>query len=479
MERPGSADHPLRVAVIGSGPAGFYTAQHLLQTPDLTAGIDMFERLPAPFGLVRYGVAPDHEKIRSAIGVYHRLALHPRFRFFGNVEYGRDLSRADLEGHYHQIVFCTGAQADRRLGIPGEDLVGCHSATEFVAWYNGHPDSAGRRFDLSCRRAVVVGVGNVAVDVARILCRSPAELATTDIADPALEALSASAVREVSLLGRRGPLQAAFTSAEIKELGQMADASVSTLAEEVEPDELSRRALAASADRGATRKLEILRAYAGRPAPGKSRHLRIRFLVSPAEILGDGRGRVRAVRLVRNELFADESGEIRCRPTRPCDTLEAGLVLRSVGYRGVALPGLPFDARAGVVPNDGGRIVEPPDGRALAGFYASGWIKRGPSGVIGTNKPDAAETVGRMLADLSGGRHLDPPAPQPESVEVLLRRRGVRFLSYADWQRIDALEVERGARQGRPRVRLLQREAFLAALATDRGGQPGGQSIPS
>lgn len=463
MDRPGTAQRPLRVAIVGSGPAAFYTLQHLLQAPDLRLAVDMFDALPTPFGLVRHGVAPDHAKIKSVAAVYHKLAERPGFRFFGNVTYGRDLSRADLEALYHQIVFCTGAQSDRRLGIPGEDLAGSHSATEFVAWYNGHPDFSGLKFDLDRPAAVVIGVGNVAVDVARILCKTPDELRGTDIADYALEALAASRVREVYLVGRRGPLQAAFTNPEVKELGQLQDATARTLPEEVRLDPLSAEAFA-GADKAERRKLEILESYAANGDREKSRRLVLRFLRSPLEILGDDAGRVCAVRLVRNELVRDDSGGLRARATGDEETLDAGLVFRSVGYRGVPLAELPFDEKRGVVPNSAGRVVGPPGGRPLTGLYVGGWIKRGPTGVIGTNKPDAAETVRAMLEDLAAGRVLEPGEERPDALVTRLEARGVRWVSYADWLEIDAREIARGAAVGRPRVKFARLDELLAEL---------------
>lgn len=462
MSRPGTTDQPLRVAVVGSGPAGFYTVQSLLQAKGVALEVDLFDRLPTPFGLVRHGVAPDHQKIKSVSAVYDRLARDSRCRFYGWVELGRDVELTDLRRLYHQVVLTTGAQSDRPLGIPGEGLRGSHSATEFVNWYNGHPDFCERRFDLDCETAAVVGVGNVAIDVARILCRTPDELATTDIADHALRALRESRIREVHLLGRRGPAQAAFTNPEVKELGQLSDAEARTLAEEMELDAISRAALE---ERTIARKVEILRGYA-QPDPARraGKRLFIRFLVSPIEITDDGTGRVGGLRLARNELRTDETGTVRPRPTGETQLLPAGLVFRSVGYHGVAIPGLPFDVRHGVIPNALGRVLDAPGGTPIPGLYVAGWIKRGPTGVIGTNKPDAAETVSHMLADLAQDVHLAPEATRREAVERLLAERGCRFVSYDDWCRLDAEEIRRGESAGRPRIKLVRREEFLEVL---------------
>lgn len=460
------SDRPdLRVAVIGSGPAGFYTVQALFREQTRRVQVDMFDRLPAPFGLVRYGVAPDHQKIKSTTKIYHKLALDPRFRFFGNVDFGRDLGLADLKQHYHQVVFCTGAQTDRNMGIEGEHLPGSHAATDFVAWYNGHPDYVDRRFDLGHERVLVIGVGNVAVDVARILCRTVDELATTDIADYALDALRKSRVREVWLVGRRGPAQAAFTNPEVKELGELPGARTTTLPSEVELDSLTRQWLERNPDRATRRKIELLRSYADREDPGKPRLLQIRFLLSPVELLGDEAGGLRAVRLERNALEAGRGDKLRSVGTGETEVVETGLVFRSVGYRGVPLSGIPFRDDWGIIPNARGRVLDGVDGPTLRGLYVSGWIKRGPSGVIGTNKPDAVETVACMLEDLQSGATWQPEDLSAESVPALLHQRGIRFVDYPAWTRLDAKEVADGRERGRPRVKLTTRGEFLEALA--------------
>ncbi len=464
MPKVGTEARPLRVAIVGSGPAAFYAAEHLLNQEGLHVEIDMLERLPTPYGLVRAGVAPDHQKIKSVIDRFAAVASSPHLRFYGFVELGKDVTVGDLREHYHQILYATGAQTDRRLDIPGEDLTGSHAATEFVAWYNGHPDYRNCRFDLSQERAAVVGVGNVALDVARILCRTPDELAATDIASHALEALSKSRVREVHLLGRRGPAQAAFTNPELKELGALAGADVSVLPEELELDDLSRAVLQASEDRATRRKIEILREFASRHAAGKPRRLIIRFLVSPVELLGNAPGQVIAVRLAKNELDRTEAGTLVARPTDRLEELPAGLVFRSVGYRGVALPGVPFNDRWGVIWNEKGRVVDPGTQRPVLGEYCTGWIKRGASGVIGTNKQDAEETVTCMLEDFARGSVLRPSNADPGEMERLIRARQPDYFSYADWLRLDAAEVARGRAQGRPRDKLTRVQDMLEVL---------------
>jgi ferredoxin--NADP+ reductase len=457
----------LRVAIIGSGPAAFYAAEHLFKQVGLNVEVDMFDRLPTPFGLVRGGVAPDHQKIKAVTKTYDHLAADPRFRFYGSVEFGRHLTLADLREHYHQIIYCTGAQTDRRLGIPGEDLSGSHPATEFVAWYNGHPDYAHLQFDLTQERAAVIGVGNVAIDVARMLCRTRDELAVTDIADYALEALSHSNVREVYLIGRRGPLQAAFTNPEIKEVGEMADAEPVVWPAEAALDDLSRAALAANADRADQKKVEILQGYARRKPVGKARRLHIRFLLSPVEIMGDEHGRAARLRLVRNVLVASESGSLTAKATDQFEEVPVGLVFRSVGYRGVPLPDVPFHERWGVILNEQGRVLDPETKQPRVGEYCAGWIKRGPSGVIGTNKPDAVETVTRMLEDAADGRTLQPAHSDAQCILDLLRERQPQYVTYADWQKLDELEAARGRALGRPRVKFTSVAEMLAALGRE------------
>ncbi len=461
--RPGTADSPLRVAVVGSGPTGFYVAQHLFKEPALHVEVDMFDRLPTPYGLVRGGVAPDHQKTKSVIKAYEKTALDPRFRFFGNVDVGGELDVEDLRRHYHQIVYTTGAQTDQRMGIPGEDLRGSHTATEFVAWYNGHPDFREARFDLTCERAVIVGVGNVAIDVARILCRTPAELAKTDISDQAFEALRHSAIQEVYLLGRRGPAQAAFTNPEIKELGELEGADVVVDPREVALDPLSRSALAKAPDRATSKKVEILEAYANRVLGGKPRKLIIRFLVSPVELTGNDASEVTGMKLVRNELYETPTGTLQPRATREFETRPGGLVFRSVGYRGVPLPGVPFNDKFAVILNEKGRVLDAVSKQHVVGEYTGGWIKRGPSGVIGTNKPDAAETVTCMLEDLAQGALLRPSAPGAAAADALVRSRQPQCLSYDDWRQLDRLEIERGKPLGRPRVKFTRLDEILGA----------------
>ncbi len=463
MSTLGTTEHPLRIAIIGSGPAGFYAADRLLKKQDVTVTVDMYDRLPTPYGLVRFGVAPDHEKIKNVTRVFDKVAAKDAFRFFGNVDIGTHVTLDDLKQYYHQICFSTGAQTDKQMGIPGEDLAGSHPATEFVAWYNGHPDFRDCEFDLTAERVAVVGVGNVAVDVARILCRTPEELATTDIADYALEALRHSKVKEVYMLGRRGPAQAAFTNIEVRELGEMPGADIAVLPEEARLDALSQKHLDAADDRILNKKVEIIQGFLDQPIQNKPRKLTIRFLVSPVELMGNADGRVSAMRLVKNALHETEDGSIRPQATDQIEELPVDMVFRSVGYRGVPIAGLPFHDKWGIVPNDRGRVTTM-ESEPVVGMYVAGWIKRGPTGIIGTNKPDAAETVKTMLADADAGAVLDPTATDPAAIETLVRERQPEMISYSDWLRLNDLETKKGASQGRPRVKFTEVGEMLEAL---------------
>jgi ferredoxin--NADP+ reductase len=445
----------LRIAIVGSGPGGFYAAEALLGGEAGGVEVDMFEALPAPFGLVRYGVAPDHPKIKTIISRYEKTAEHPSFAFFGNTEVGRDLSVAELRGYYDAVVFANGAQTDRRLGIPGEDLRGSYTATEFVAWYNGHPAYQDRAFDLSGECAVVVGQGNVAVDVARILSKTVDELAHTDITARALEALAASKVREVHMVGRRGPVQAAFSPVELKELGELAECDVVVDAEELALNDASRAEIEVLKWRDAKKNLELLTGFAQRPASAKSRRLVIEFYRSPKEIRGEGR--VQEVLMERNAL-SGEPGAQRATGTARTESLACGALFRSVGYRGIPIEGVPFDEKAGVFPNVEGRIVD--DGEPVPGLYAVGWIKRGPSGIIGTNKPDAFETAKHVLSDLSSAAR--GAKPSRHDVLELLAARSVRVVSYPQWRAIDAAEIERGAAAGKPREKFVDVDEMVS-----------------
>lgn len=433
------------IAIVGAGPSGFYAADHLLKQRDDIA-IDLFDRLPTPFGLVRYGVAPDHPKIKSVTKTYARTAKRPEVRFFGNVNIGTDVTRTDLEAHYHAVIYTTGAQTDRMLNIPGIDLDGSYAATEFVAWYNGHPDYRDHQFDLSVEHAYVIGVGNVALDVARILLRTQEELQATDIAQHALEALAKSNIKQVTLVGRRGPAQAAFTFSELKELGELAGADFIIDAADMTLDPVSQAAV--EKNKKSRQKYELMAEMAQREPTGKPKQLFLKFLRSPSELNGDEVGHVSGITLERNDLIEAPDGRLRARGTGYTRTYPAGLVLRSIGYRGVAVPDIPFDEKYGILPNVAGRVGSA--NAPVIGHYTAGWIKRGPSGVIGTNRPDAGETVKMLSTDLDAGTHL---SPSEDDITALLKARNVDFIDWDAWERLDAAEVAAGESSGRPRIK--------------------------
>jgi ferredoxin/flavodoxin---NADP+ reductase len=481
----------LRVAVVGSGPAGLYTAEALVKQAaalpsPVRVGVDVLDRLPTPYGLVRYGVAPDHKSIKSVANYLRRVLESPDVAFLGGVHFGEDVTRADLLGAYDAVVYATGAMRDRRLGIDGEDLPGSYAATDFVNWYCGHPDVAMDAFTVDAESVAVIGVGNVAVDVARILARDAGELAETDVPEPVLAALRSSKVREVHVIGRRGPAQAKFTTKELRELGELRGVSVSVDPVEMDLttfDASSESAGLAESDRRVRGNLVAMRQWMSATA-GPGRQLRLRFWLRPVEILQSSSGTVRGLTLERTHLTSDGVFE----GTGELETLDASLVLRSVGYQSVPLDGVPFDPRSCTVPNAAGRVLDP-TGAPLPGEYVAGWLKRGPTGVIGTNKADAAETVRSLLADLAGGPGEDDAAlprpgllryPEPGSAPVadgddartgladVLASRGVRPVSYDEWLRIETAEADLAKSLGRgDRVKLPGSAAIWSACRPD------------
>jgi ferredoxin--NADP+ reductase len=443
----------LRVAIVGAGPAGFYAAEMLVQKG---ASVDLFERWPAPFGLLRYGVAPDHQNIKRAGAAFERTARHASLRFWGNVEIGRDLSVEELLSDYDQVLFATGSASDRKMGIPGEELVGSIAATTFVGWYNGHPEFSSHGFDLSGERAIVVGMGNVAMDVARLLVKRPADLRSTDIAHYALEALEKSAIREVILLGRRGPAQAAFDQGELADIADLAGVEV------VLDSDISLEGLA-ELSAAARRNVEFMATLRRTPSGNAERVVRLRFFAAPHAIVGEN-GRVAALEVERTELVRRSDGSVSARGTGEIERLAASLVVRSIGYQATLVQGLPFDAHASLIPNVGGRVGKP--GEIVPRAYVVGWIKRGPIGLLGTNKQDAKETVEHMLIDreislIGRGERVSGRAVR------LLAERGVRAVSYADWQRIDERERALGTAKGKIREKFVSLPALLAALDPD------------
>jgi ferredoxin--NADP+ reductase len=426
--------------------------------------VDLFDRLPTPYGLVRGGVAPDHQKIKSVTKAYERTAKKKGFRYFGFVEYGSDINLDDLRTHYHQVVFATGTQSGKLLRITGAELNGSYVASDFVAWYNGHPDYGMLKFDLSQERVAVIGMGNVALDVARILCLSPSELQQTDIADYALEALTNSNIKEVIVLGRRGPAQAAFTNPEIKELGQMEDTAVHVLPEEAQLDPLSQADLDRRRDQTTLRKVELIQDYAKSLSNGKSRKIYLRFFVSPIEIHGNDGGKVTGIHLVKNKLVQTEEGTLRAELTRHMEEIPVGLVFHSIGYRGLPLPEVPFVDSWGVIANKKGRVLNPKNSSPIPGLYTAGWIKRGPSGVIGTNKLDASETVQCMLEDFENGVYINADSPESESAENMIRQRQPEYVLFDEWLHLDEIEIQRGKEEERPRLKFTVLDEMLSEV---------------
>ncbi|HEX6755945.1 MAG TPA: FAD-dependent oxidoreductase [Mycobacteriales bacterium] len=464
----------LRVAVIGSGPAGVYAAGALLRAGHVS--IDVFDRLPAPYGLVRYGVAPDHVKMKSVDVALAKILQDPAVRFLGNVEAGTDVTLTELRRYYDAVVYATGAAVDRRLGVPGEDLAGSFSATDFVAWYSGHPDAELDRFTLGARRVVVIGVGNVAVDVVRVLAKTAADLSPTDVPRHVLDVLDASAVEDITMVGRRGPAQAKFTTKELRELGELANADVVVDPADLELTAEDEELLAA--DRTVRANVGVLRDWAERTPEGRPRTIRLRFRLRPAELLGGGAANgsgggaaqgcgVDAVTGVRFERMSADLA-----PTGETVDLPAEMVLRSVGYRALPVPGLPFDERAAVVPHDAGRVRSRTG--PVPGLYVAGWIKRGPTGVIGTNKSDAVETVATLLADAEAGQVPRAPVRDPDALVQFLRARGIHPVEWSGWESIDEAERELGAARGCPRVKIADRETLLATARSPLGSRVAG-----
>ena len=457
---PPTPEHPLRVAVVGAGPAGIYAADALTRQDAVPVAVDLIDRLPTPFGLVRHGIAPDHPKMRAIRDTLHRFLDHPMVRFVGNVDVGADISLEELRRHVDAVIYTYGAALDRQLGIEGELLPGSLAATDLVAWYTGHPDADRARVEAALagvRSVVVIGVGNVALDVARVLSRTSEELQPTDMPQHVLDVLDAAPVEEVTVLGRRGPAQATFTTQELRELDGLADATVLVDPADLELDPVAEAQ--AATDRVVSRNLAVLRGWTDHTATASRVRLRLRFFRRPVRLLGTDR--VTGVEVERTVV----DGDGRALGTGELEVLPADLVVRSVGYRGLPLPGLPLDDRSGTVPNDAGRVVR--EGRVSSGEYVAGWIKRGPSGVVGTNKHDARETVAALLADVTEGS-LGSAGPVGDLVAELVDR-GVEPVLLDDWRAIDAAETALGASRGRARTTLHERESLLAAVRAAAG----------
>ncbi|MFC0452309.1 FAD-dependent oxidoreductase [Rhodococcus jostii] len=461
-------DVPWRVAIVGSGPAACYAAQDLVTQGGQSVEVEMFDRLPTPWGLVRAGVSPDHPGTKGVTDIFRATVANPSFQFHLNVEIGKHLTHEELMAHHHAVVYAVGASSDRRLGVPGEELPGSHAATDFVAWYNGHPDYAGLQFDLTGERAVIVGNGNVALDVARILVSDPDNLAGTDIADHALAALRRSHIREVVVIGRRGPAQAAYTNPELIALGHLKGVDVLVDPADAELDQYSRvRVEDPDADPQMVLKATVAQEFSqGTPSPG-NRRIVLRYLASPIAVLGEERAE--GLEIVHNALVESADGTLRAQPTDKTETITTNLVLRSIGYRGTPVPGIPFDDARGTIPNEKGRVIDPRTGEPVTGVYTAGWIKRGPSGVIGTNRKCAQDTVAQIHDDLTTG-HLTRTVKGRQDLRDLIRERQPDVVNTQGWAAIDEAERRLGKQSGRPRAKFTDISSMLdAALGAEAG----------
>ena len=457
MAQLGSENNPFRVAIVGSGPSGFYAAEALIKS-DIAVKVDMLERLPSPYGLVRSGVAPDHPKLKQAILLYDKIAQSPEFNLIANITVGKDISVDELRDSHHAIIFTCGAESDRRLGIPGEDLAGSYTATEFVAWYNGHPDYRQRQFDLSNEVAVIIGQGNVAADVARILSKTVDELKHTDIAEHALDALAESKIKNIYVIGRRGPAQAKFTPKELREFGELENCDAVVDSAEMELNETSNIELQEKSNIGSKKIYDLFQKYSSQAISAKARRCHFQFLRSPVELLGDTK--LERVRIEYNQLSGDPFKQ-SARGSGEFYELETGILFRSIGYRGIAIEGVPFHDSWGIFPNEDGRIME--NDEIVPQFYTAGWIKRGPSGIIGTNRACSVATVNSLLADLDT---LDAGEQKTgaEMLYPLLDSRNVRYLNYQEWMKIDLKEVERGEPRGKPREKFTFVDEMMSVL---------------
>ncbi|MEM6998495.1 MAG: FAD-dependent oxidoreductase [Pseudomonadota bacterium] len=457
MSNLGTEGNPLQVAIIGAGPSGFYAAEALIKS-DINAQIDMYERLPSPYGLVRSGVAPDHPKLKQAILLYDKIALSDNYRLFSNVTIGKDVKVDELKGAYHALIFANGAETDRKLGITGEDLKGSYTATEFVGWYNGHPDYRDREFDLSHEVAVIIGQGNVAADVSRILSKTVDELKHTDIAQHALDVLAESKVKEIYVVGRRGPAQAKFTSKELKEFGDLADCNPIVDPEELVLNAASEAELAEKTNAGSKKIYDLFQNYSQRENSGKNRKCYFQFLRSPVELHGSDR--IEKLTIEKNQLSGDAFKQ-SARGTGETYDLDVGILFRSIGYRGIAIEGVPFHDSWGVFPNEDGRITE--NDNVVPQLYTAGWIKRGPSGIIGTNRACSVATVDALLTDIE---KLDTNKEKlgAEKIIKLIEERSINSLSFDQWKQIDTVEVKNGEPKGKPREKFTYVDEMLSIV---------------
>lgn len=459
MANLGTEENPLLVAIVGSGPSGFYAAEALTKS-DVQVKVDILERLPSPYGLVRSGVAPDHQKLKQAIKLYQKISESPDLNLIANVTVGEDISVDELCQSHHAVIMTCGAETDRKLGVPGEDLEGSYTATEFVGWYNGHPDYRDRQFDLSHDVAVIIGQGNVAADVSRILSKTVDELKHTDIAQHALDALAESKIKEIHVIGRRGPAQAKFTPKELREFGELSDCNSIVQAADMTLNPESEKELEEKSNIASKKIYDQFCDFSGREIDSnKPRNCHFKFLMGPKELIGASK--LEKVILEKNQLSGDAFKQ-SARGTGETVELETGILFRSIGYRGVPIPGVPFHDNWGTIPNEKGRITDN-DGNVVTQLYTAGWIKRGPSGIIGTNRACSVETVECLLEDIS---KLDTNADKEgaKGIYTILDSKNVRHVSFADWNKIDAKEVAIGEPKGKPREKFTYVDEMLAEI---------------
>ena len=448
----------LRVAIIGAGPAGFYAAERLLQENQVMFEVDLFDRLPTPYGLVRGGVAPDHQNIKLVEKTFEKIASLPRFRFFGNVELGKHFFLDTLQHYYDQILLAVGCSGDRRLKIPGEDFKGSYSATTLVGWYNSHPDFSCIDFDFSSvKKVAIIGMGNVAIDIARILMQAPEKLLRTDISDRALHALKKSKIQEIYLIGRRGPLQAAFTLKEIQSLAELENIQLTLEEKEIKSDNLS-----SYLNDNASKNIQFLKSLLDKPLIAKQKNIWLRFLLSPIEILGE-KNKIKAIRLEKNSLIENEYGNLQAKGTGDFEILPVDMVFRSIGYYGVSLPGIPFDQIKGIIPNEDGKVINS-NGKTIENLYVTGWAKRGPSGVIGTNRNESITVAQVMIEDALKKIKCFTKQKNSKISYQWLQKQISNYVSFDNWLSLNQIELDRGVRKGKIREKFMTIAEMLTCL---------------
>jgi ferredoxin/flavodoxin---NADP+ reductase len=449
----GSKSRPLTVAIIGSGPSGFYAADHLMKQEDINIEVDIFEKLPTPYGLVRAGVAPDHQQIKSVSKIYEKLAQNPRFRFWGNVELGKDIQKSEFFNYFDAIIYAVGAQSDRSMNIKGEELIGSYSATEFVGWYNGHPDYRNLEFDFSGENAVIIGIGNVALDIARILAKSIDELSKTDITQHALDNLALSKIKNIYVIARRGPMQSAFTPAGTKELFKMEDAAAFVKPEELKIEKETKNIITESGDKRIIQNLQFLENISKNDPAQYSKIIQILFRRSPLELYGSDI-KVSGIKIVKNELFQDEFGNLKAKATDVMEDIPTNLVFSSIGYKVNPMHDVSFDDKNGIIANQNGRVYDLANNIVIENEYVTGWAKRGPSGVIGTNKPDSIETVNFLLDDFKNKTAENLSDSQESRIHSWLKSKNLQFVPFDQWKILDTHETALGESKEKPREKV-------------------------